>query len=90
MKQMIILKIIVANAVQGWFSPRKARNKLKLINRIIKILIEYKYKKDPFMAWSWGIDEAHEIHILTAEYYQDHYRYGLREEWYKAESEEKK
>lgn len=40
------------------------------------------------MAWSWGIDEIHEINILTAEYYQDHYRYGTREEWYNVESEE--
>ena len=61
---------------------------MKLIDKIIKILIEYKYKKEPFMAWSWGIDEIHEINILTAEYYQDHCRLGTREEWYTAESEE--
>lgn len=47
---------------------------MKLIDKIIKILINYKYKREPFMAWSWGIDEIHEINILTAEYYQDHYR----------------
>ena len=39
------------------------------------------------MALCWGIDEVHEINILSAEYYQDHYRYGTREEYYKAESE---
>ena len=61
---------------------------MKLIDKIIKILIEYRYKKEPFMTWSWGIDEIHEINILTAEYYQYHYRYGTREEWYTAESED--
>ena len=62
---------------------------MKLIDIIIKILINYKYKREPFSAWSWGIDEIHEINILTAEYYNDHYRYGTKEEWYKAESEAK-
>lgn len=60
---------------------------MKIIDWIIKILVTYKYKKKPFMAWSWGIDEIHEINILSAEYYNDHYRYGMREEYYKAESE---
>ena len=63
---------------------------MKLIDKIIKILINYKYKREPFSAWSWGIDEIHEINILTAEYYQVHYRYGTREEYYKAESEGEK
>lgn len=35
------------------------------------------------MAWSWGIDDKHEINIISAEYYIDHYRYGTREEYYK-------
>lgn len=61
---------------------------MKLIDKIIKILINFKYKREPFMAWCWAIDEVHEINILTAEYYQDYYRYGTREEYYKAESEE--
>lgn len=61
----------------------------KIINKLIKMLVNYKYKKYPFLAWTWGIDEVHEINILTAEYYLDHYRYGTREEWYKVESEEK-
>lgn len=58
---------------------------MKIIDKIIKILINFKYKREPFMAWCWGIDEVHEINILTAEYYQDHYRYGTREESYTAE-----
>lgn len=62
---------------------------MKLIDKIIKILIEYKYKKEQFMTWTWGIDEHTEIVILTAEYYGDYYRYGVRTEFYKAESEDK-
>jgi hypothetical protein len=60
---------------------------MKLIDKIIKILVTYRYKKEPFMAWSWEIDDIHEINIISAEYYNDHYRYGTREEWYKQESE---
>ena len=63
---------------------------MKVVNWLIKSLINYKYKKEPFMAWVWSIDEVNEISILSAEYYYDHYRYGTREEWYKVESEEKK
>jgi hypothetical protein len=59
---------------------------MKLIDKIIKLLVNYKYKKVPFMAWCWGIDDTHEINILSAEYYSDHYRYGTKE-YYKAESE---
>ena len=61
---------------------------MKLIDKIIKILVTYKYKKEPFMTWSWGIDDVHEINILSAEYYTDHYRYGVKEEYYKSESKE--
>lgn len=59
-----------------------------MINWLIKLLVNYKYKKEPFMFWSWGIDEHTDIVILSAEYYDDHYRYGLRTEFYKTESEE--
>lgn len=53
---------------------------MKLIDKLIKLLVNYKYKKEQFMAWSWEIDEVHEIRIVSAEYYPDHYRYGTREE----------
>lgn len=58
---------------------------MKLIDKIIKILINYKYKRKPFMSWCWGIDEVHEINILTAEYYRDHYRFGTKEGYYNEE-----
>ena len=56
---------------------------MKLIDKIIKILINFKYKRESFMVWSWGIDNIHEINILSAEYHNDHYRYGTIEEQYK-------
>lgn len=58
---------------------------MKLIHKIIKIVIEYKYNKEQFLERSWGIDETHEIYIVTAEYYHDHYRIGTREVWYNEE-----
>ena len=61
-----------------------------MIDWLIKLLVNYKYKKEQFMAWTWGIDEHTDIYILSAEYYDDHYRYGTRTETYKAESEDKK
>jgi hypothetical protein len=61
---------------------------MKIIDKIIKILINFRYKRKPFMAWCWEIDGIHEINILSAEYYKDYYRYGTREEYYKVESED--
>lgn len=55
---------------------------MKLIDKIIKILINFKYKREPFMAWSWGIDDAHEISIISSEYYDRYYRHGTRVEYY--------
>ena len=62
---------------------------MKIIDKIIKILINFKYKREPFMTWSWGIDDTREISIISAEYYNDRYRYGMAEKYYKAESEDK-
>lgn len=55
---------------------------MKLIDKIIKILINFKYKREPFDVWSWEIDGIHDINILSAEYYDDHYRYGTRVKYY--------
>lgn len=51
-----------------------------MIDWLIKLLVNYKYKKEPFSVWSWGVDENTDINIITAEYYQDQYRYGTRQE----------
>ena len=63
---------------------------MRVIDKLIKILINFKYKRDGFMAWSWGIDDNHEINILSAEYYDNYCRYGTRVAYYNfdAESEE--
>jgi hypothetical protein len=60
---------------------------MKLIDKLIKLLVNYKYKKEPFMSWSWGLDNHHDIDIISVEYWEDHSRYGTRETWYKVESE---
>jgi hypothetical protein len=56
---------------------------MKLIDKLIKILVNYKYKKDRFMSWSWTLDDHHDINIISIEYCPDHSRYGTRETWYK-------
>ena len=61
---------------------------MKIIDKLIEVLINFKYKREPFMAWSWAIDDTTDINVLSAEYYNDHYRYGIRENYYKAGSEE--
>ena len=60
---------------------------MKIIDKLIEVLINLKYKREPFMAWSWGIDDITDINIISAEYYNDYYRYGITENYYKAESE---
>lgn len=54
----------------------------KLIKKLIKKLVTWKYKRDGFYAWSWGVDEHVDIHILTEESYLDRHRFGTREETY--------
>ena len=56
-------------------------------DKIIKILVNRKWKRERFYAWSWGIDENVDIHIITAESYQDRHRFGVRD-WEQFESEE--
>lgn len=60
---------------------------MRLVDWMIKLLVNYKYKKNPFMTWTWWIDEHTDIVILSAEYYDNYYRYGVRTKPYKAESE---
>ena len=52
----------------------------KIINKLIKILVNYKYKKYPFLAWSWSIDEHTDINILSEESYIGWHRLGTHEE----------
>lgn len=61
----------------------RIRKQMRLIDWLIKLLVNYRYKKEPFMAWTWAIDEHTDINIITAEYYDDYYRHGTRTEFYK-------
>lgn len=49
-------------------------------DKIIKILVNRKWKRERFLAWSWGIDENVDVHIITEESYQDRHRFGVRDE----------
>lgn len=49
-----------------------------MIDRIIKALVNWKYKKEKFLCWSWGIDENTDIHIISEESYLDRHRYGVK------------
>ena len=53
-----------------------------VIDKLIKLLVNYKYKKYPFLAWSWVLDENTDINIISEEYYDDRHRYGVRENRY--------
>lgn len=59
-----------------------------MLDKIIKLLVNYKYKRHKFLVWSWGLDEHTDINIISEEYYPDRHRFGLREDKYKAEGEE--
>ena len=53
-----------------------------MIEKIIKKLVNWKYKRDGFWTWSWGVDEHVDIHIISEESYFDRHRFGTRiEAW---------
>lgn len=54
-----------------------------MINKLIKFLINLKWKREHFYVYSWGVDEHVSIHIMTEECYQDRHRNGVKEEFYK-------
>ena len=53
---------------------------MKIINWLIKKLVNYKYKKDSFLAWSWSIDDHTDMNIISEESYMDHHRFGTKTE----------
>lgn len=59
-----------------------------MIDKIIKFFVTLKWKREQFYTFSWGIDENTDIHIMTEESYPNRHRFGLKEETFKAESEE--
>jgi len=50
-----------------------------MLDKIIKLLVNRKWKRERFYSWTWGIDENVGIHIITEESYQDRHRFGLRD-----------
>lgn len=58
-----------------------------MIKWIIKKLVTYHYKRHPFLAWSWGLDENTDLHIISEESWPDHHRFGVHDEIYKKEDE---
>ena len=58
-----------------------------VIDKLIKWLVTYRYKKYPFFALSWGIDEHTDMNIISEESYLDKHRFGSREEYYDADSD---
>lgn len=53
-----------------------------MLEKIIKKLVNWKFKRDGFFAWVWSVDENVDIHIITEESYLDRHRFGTREEIY--------
>lgn len=52
------------------------------INWLIKKLVTYKWKHDKFIAWSWGVNEVVDLHIISEESYLDKHRFGGKVEVY--------
>lgn len=52
----------------------------KILEKLIKILVSWYYKRTHFMAYIWGIDERNDIHILSEEVFEDYTRFGTRED----------
>ena len=53
-----------------------------MLDKLIKILVNLKYKRDGFYTFSWGIDENTHMHIMSEESYLDKHRFGLKEEMF--------
>lgn len=53
-----------------------------MLNKLIKLLVNLKWKRERFLVWSWGIDENTDIHIISEEAYLDRHRFGVKEETY--------
>ncbi len=54
----------------------------KLLEIIIKRLVTLLYIREPFLVWSWGLDEHTDLYIISEESYPDRHRFGVHEEVY--------
>lgn len=57
------------------------------LKRIFKWAIEQydKLSVGEFMAFSWGVDETTDYHVVAERSYPDHNVYGTRVTWYETE-----
>ena len=62
--------------------------RMNALKSIFKWAIEQcdKLHDDEFLAFSWGIDEVTDYHVIVERSYLDHHMYGTTVEWYKSES----
>lgn len=61
--------------------------KMNAVKRIFKWAIEQydKLNNGAFMAFSWGIDDVTDYHVIAERSYSDHNVYGTRVTWYETE-----
>ena len=61
--------------------------KMNAVKRIFKWAIEPydKLNNGAFMAFSWGIDDVTDYHVIAERSYPDHNVYGTRVTWYETE-----
>ena len=62
--------------------------RLNAMKKIFKWTIEQydKLNNGAFMAFSWGIDDITDYHVIAERSYPDHNIYGTRVVWYDTES----
>lgn len=61
--------------------------RIKALQRIFKWAIE-RYDRlsvGAFMAFSWGVDETTDYHVIAERSYPDHHVFGTKVTWYDAE-----
>lgn len=63
---------------------------MTLIDWLIKKLVNFKYKKDPFLAWSWSVDSHTDMNIISEEFHMDHYRFGTKIDTFDTDEEKDK
>ena len=64
--------------------------RMNALKSIFKWAIEQydKLHDGEFLAFSWGIDEVTDYHVIVERSYLDHRVYGTTVEWYKSEPSE--
>lgn len=53
---------------------------MKFLKWIIRKLVTFYYRIEPFYVYTWGVDEHLDLSIYSEEYYDDYHRFGTRKE----------